>query len=204
MMQKDIWWTDEAGEPMLTDPRFKESAEDWLRFKPYQVDRDWSNHVAMTKDGQVMTQLAPDWLYGIHKQGTVEDADWLADSPIRIMRIPDFEPGGIHTGTWGGTAVSVPKATDIAELALEVMLYLYFDNTEGQLEDRYVETGILPPVQSAWEGAAFHEAEDFVGGQVAGEVFVASALDLPGYPEDLDDQYSHDCLERTVPARLGR
>ncbi len=24
MMQKDLWWTDEAGEPMLTDPRFKE------------------------------------------------------------------------------------------------------------------------------------------------------------------------------------
>ena len=117
MMQKGFWWTDENGEPMLTDPRFKEAAEDWVRFEPYNVIRDWSNHVAMTKDGQVMTQLAPDWLYGIHKQGTADDAEWLANSPIRIMRIPDFEPGGIHTGTWGGTAVSIPKATDIAELA---------------------------------------------------------------------------------------
>ena len=183
-MQKGFWWTDEAGEPTLTDPRFKEAVEDWLRFKPYQVDRDWSNHVAMTKDGQVMTQLAPDWLYGIHKQGTADDAEFLADSPMRIMRIPDFEADGIHTGTWGGTACSVPKATDIGALALDVMLYLYFENGDGQLERRYVDTGILPPVKSSWEGEVFHEPEDFVGGQVAGEVFIASALDLPGYPED--------------------
>lgn len=184
MMQKGFWWTDENGEPMLTDPRFKECCEDWLRFKPYQVDRDWANHVAMTKDGQVMSQLAPDWLYGIHKQGTAGDAEWLADSPIRIMRIPDFEADGIHTGTWGGTACSVPKATANGVLALDVMLYLYFENANGQLEQRFVDTGILPPVQSSWEGEAFHQAEDFVGGQVAGEVFIESALDLPGYPED--------------------
>ncbi len=184
MMQKGMWWTDENGEPALTDPRFREAVEDWLRFAPYQVDRDWTNHVAMTKDGQVMCQLAPDWLYGIFKQGTAEDAEFLADSPIRIMRIPDFEADGIHTGTWGGTACSVPKASANATLALDVMLYLYFDNTEGQLETRFVETGILPPVASAWEGAAFHEAEPFVGGQIAGEVFIESALDLPGYPED--------------------
>lgn len=183
MIEKGFWWTDEDGEPMLTDPRFKEAVEDWLRFKPYQVDRDWSNHVAMTKDGQVMTQLAPDWLYGIHKQGTADDAEFLANSPIRIMRIPDFVAGGPHTGTWGGTACSVPKATPNAALALDIMLYLYFDDTEGQMELRYVETGILPPVKSSWEAPAFHAPEDFVGGQVAGEVFIASANDLPGYPE---------------------
>jgi len=184
MMQKGMWWTDDAGESMLTDTRFKEAAEDWLRFEPYNVIRDWSNHVAMTKDGQVMTQLAPDWLYGIHKQGTADDPEWLAESPMRLMRIPDFAMDGIHTGTWGGTAVSVPKATDIAPTALEVMLYLYFDNTAGQLEKRYVDTGILPPVISSWDAPAFHEADDFVGGQVAGEVFIASAHDLPGYAED--------------------
>ncbi len=181
MIEKGFWWTDENGEPMLTDPRFKECVEDWLRFKPFQVDRDWTNHVAMTKDGQVMTQLAPDWLYGIHKQGTADDAEWLANSPIRIMRIPDFAADGPHTGTWGGTACSVPKATANATLALDVMLYLYFDNADKQLETRYVETGILPPVKTSWEGEAFHLPEDFVGGQVAGEVFIASANDLPGY-----------------------
>ncbi len=184
MMQKGFWWTDENGEAMLTDPRFKEAAEDWMRFKPYQVDRDWANHVAMTKDGQVMTQLAPDWLYGIFKQGTADDAEFLANSPMRIMRIPDFAPDGIHTGTWGGTACSVVKMSPNALPALDVLLYLYFDNTEKQLETRFVDTGILPPVKSAWDGALFHEAEDFVGGQVAGEVFIESALDLPGYPED--------------------
>jgi ABC-type glycerol-3-phosphate transport system substrate-binding protein len=157
---------------------------DWMRFKPYWVGIDWGNQVAMVKEGQVMTQLCPDWLYGIHKQGTAEDAEFLSDSPMRVMRIPDFEAGGPHTGTWGGTGCSVPKQTPNRDLSVEVMLYLYFDNTDNILEKRYKDTGILPPVPSAWESAGFHEQEAYTGGQAAAEVFIASAQDMPGYSEN--------------------
>lgn len=184
MLEKGIWWTDENGEPMLTDPRFRECVEDFMRFKPYWSDIDWANQVAMMKEGQVMSQLAPDWLYGIHKQGTADDKEFLANSPMRVMRIPDFVPDGPHSGTWGGTGCSVPKQSPVRDLAVEVMLYLYFDNSKGQLEERYVATGILPPVVTAWEGEAFHQPEDYVGGQVAGEVFIAAAKDLPSYYEN--------------------
>jgi ABC-type glycerol-3-phosphate transport system substrate-binding protein len=131
-----------------------------------------------------MTQLCPDWLYGIHKQGTAEDADFLTDSPMRVMRIPDFVADGPHTGTWGGTGCSVPKQTPNRDLAVEVMLYMYFDNANNILEQRYKETGILPPVIGAWESAGFHEAETYTGGQVAAEVFIASAEDMPSYTEN--------------------
>jgi arabinosaccharide transport system substrate-binding protein len=184
MMEKGLWWTDAATEPMLTDPRFRESVADWMRFKDYRVEIDWGNQVAMVKEGQVLTQLCPDWLYGIHKQGTAEDAEFLSDSPMRVMRIPDFVADGRHTGTWGGTGCSVPKQTLNRDLSVEVMLYLYFDNTDNILEKRYKDTGILPPVPGAWESAGFHEQEAYTGGQVAAEVFIASAQDMPGIFEN--------------------
>jgi ABC-type glycerol-3-phosphate transport system substrate-binding protein len=184
MLEKGIWWTDEQGEPMLADPRFKECVADWMRFKDYWVNIDWGNQVAMVKEGQVMSQLCPDWLYGIHKQGTAEDAEFLADSPMKLMRIPDFEAGGPHTGTWGGTGCSVPKQAAMRDLSVEVMLYLYFDNNNNILEKRYKDTGILPPVIGAWESAGFHEQEAYTGGQVSAEVFIESAKDMPSYSEN--------------------
>ena len=184
MLEKGIWWTDMDAKPMLTDPRFKDCVVDWVRFEPYWVDIDWGNQVAMVKAGQVMSQLCPDWLYGIHKQGTADDAEFLADSPMRVMRIPDFVADGPHVGTWGGTGCSIPKVTPERALATEVMLFLYFDNANAELEKRYKDTGILPPVKTAWDGPGFHEPEDYVGGQKAAEVFVAAALDMPSYSEN--------------------
>jgi arabinosaccharide transport system substrate-binding protein len=184
MLEKGIWWTDKAGEPMLTHPAFKECVVDWLRFRPFWVDIDWGNQVAMVKDGQVLSQLCPDWLYGIHNQGTAGDAEFLANSPMRVMRIPDFTADGPHTGTWGGTGCSVPKLTKERALSVEIMLYLYFENSNKELEKRYKDIGILPPVLTSWDGAGFHEPEPYVGGQVAAEVFIAAAKDLPSYSEN--------------------
>jgi len=184
MLEKGLWWTDKNGEPMLTHPDFKVCVEDWLRFKPYWVDIDWANQVAMVKEGQVLSQLCPDWLYGIHKQGTAKDTAWLADSPMRVMRIPDFVADGPHVGTWGGTGCSVPKMTQERELSVQVMNYLYFENGKRELEKRYKDTGILPPVKTSWEGPGFHETEQYVGGQKAAEVFIAAANDLPSYSEN--------------------
>jgi len=184
MLEKGIWWTDAATEPMLTTPEFKECVEDWLRFRDYYVEIDWANQVAMVKEGQVMSQLCPDWLYGIHKQGTAADAEFLANSPMRITRIPDFVPDGPHTGTWGGTGCSVPKVTPQRQLAVEVMLYMYFEDGDGQMAKRFKDTGIIPPVKGAWDHPGFHEPEPYLGGQKGAEVFIAAAEDLPGYSEN--------------------
>jgi arabinosaccharide transport system substrate-binding protein len=63
MMDLGIWWTDENGDPILNDPAFKEAAADWMLFHDYWMDIDWGNQVAMVKEGQVLTQFCPDWLY---------------------------------------------------------------------------------------------------------------------------------------------
>lgn len=183
MLEQGFWWTDENGEPTLTDPRFKLVVQDMLRFSPYRLELDWTNQIAMLKSGQVMSQIAPDWLYGIHKQATAQDAAFLADSPMRITRIPSFTKDTPRVGTWGGTAGAIPKMSPNKELATEIMLYLYYDNSARQLEQRYKVTSILPPVTSVWGDPAFHEPDPYVAGQRVGDVFIPTAQALPSYSE---------------------
>jgi len=184
MLEKGFWWTDKNGEPTLADPRFQEVVADALRFKKHRVDLDWANQVAMLKSGQVMSEITPDWMYGIHKQGTAKDAEFLAKSPMRITRIPGFTKDDPRVGTWGGTAGTIPKMSENIDLATEIMLYLYFDNSAKQLETRYQNLGLLPPVKSIWGAAAFHAPDAYVGGQKAGDVFIPAAEALPSYSEN--------------------
>jgi ABC-type glycerol-3-phosphate transport system substrate-binding protein len=151
-----------------------------MRFKDYRLEIDWSNHTALLKSGQAMTQLVPDWFYGIHKQGTADDSEFLANSPMRIQLVPD----GAATGSWGGTAASVVKQSRQIPLATEMLLYIYFENGENQLDTRWLETGILPPVRGAWESEAYRKEDAFVGNAVSGQVFIEAANSLPPYFEN--------------------
>jgi hypothetical protein len=179
-LQNDVWYTDENGEPMITASGFKAAYETWIRMNPYRVDIDWGNQVAMFKDGQFLSQFVPDWLYGIHKQGTADDAAFVADSPMRLKYVPE----GPKCGSWGGASGSVVKQSENIEKSIEVLLYLYFEDGEGQLAERFVDTGILPPVSGNWENPIYEEAVDYVGGQQAGKIFIEAAKALPSYAEN--------------------
>jgi len=183
MMDKGIWWTDVNGDPQINTPEMKEAAANWMLFHDYYMAIDWGNQIGMLKEGQVMSQFCPDWLYGIHFQGTAEDTDWLADSPMRMTRLPGMTADASRVTSWGGTSGAVPKQTPIATKAIDILLYLYFDNGEGQMGKRFVDIGILPPVKGAWDDDAFHRPVEYLGGQVAGEIFIDAALDLPKYYE---------------------
>ena len=122
----------------------------------------------------------PDWLYGIHKQGTAEDAAYVADSPMRLKYVPD----GPKAGSWGGAAGSVVKQSTNIARSIEVLLHLYFEDGAGELAQRFVDTGILPPVASNWENPIYSEAVDYVGGQEAGNIFIEAAKVLPSYSEN--------------------
>lgn len=188
MMDLGIWWTDADGNPMLKTPEFKEAAANWMLFHDYWMDIDWGNQVAMVKEGQVLTQFCPDWLYGIHFQGTAEDKEWLANSPMRMTSLPGMTADAPRTTSWGGTAASVPKLSPIKDLAVNILLYLYFENGDGQLAQRFVQTGILPPVPGCWDDPVFHEPKEYLGGQVAGEIFIDAANRLPSYSEQWTTQ----------------
>jgi ABC-type glycerol-3-phosphate transport system substrate-binding protein len=134
----------------------------------------------MFREGQFLAQVTPDWLFGVHKQAAAQEPEWLENSPIRIKTVPD----GPTTGSWGGTAAGVLKRSPHARLAVEVLLYLYYENGEGQLNTRFAETGILPPVPSSWDGPSFQVPEPYVGGQVAGLLFAEAAQHIPVYRQD--------------------
>lgn len=183
MMDLGIWWTDDNGDPMINRPEMKQAAENWMLFHDYRIGIDWGNQIGMMKEGQVMTQFCPDWLYGIHKQGTADDTEFLADSPMRMTRLPGMTVESPRTTSWGGTSGAVPKQSPIVDKGIEILLYLYFDNSEGQMGQRFIDTGILPPVKGAWDDDPFHEPVDYLNGQVAGEIFIDAAQDLPSYTE---------------------
>ena len=103
----------------------------------------------------------------------------MANSPMRLK----FVPAGPEAGSWGGTSGSVVKQSSNIEKAVEVLLYLYFEDGEGQLAQRFVDTGILPPVPGNWENEIYKEEIPYLGGQVAGQFFIDAANTLPSYYE---------------------
>lgn len=100
-----------------------------------------------------------------------------------MARLPGMTADASRVTSWGGTSGAVPKQSPIAELSIEILLYLYFDNTDLQLSQRFLNTGILPPVSEAWDDEAFHKPADYLGGQIAGDILIEAALDLPKYYE---------------------
>lgn len=199
LLQKGIWYNNADGKSMIADPKFKEALSDWFRFKDYWADIDWSNGVAMFKAGQVMAQFLPDWFYGIYKQGTKDDAAWLAKSPMRVTRIPGFTPDDPRSGSWGGTAASVPKLVQNKAVAMEMLMYTYFDNADNQLRTRFSETGIIPPVMSFWTDEVFKAPEPLLGGQSLADIFIPAAKALPSYNE----QWTTSLITAAIGEQLG-
>jgi ABC-type glycerol-3-phosphate transport system substrate-binding protein len=105
-----------------------------------------------------------------------------------MTSLPGMTADSPRTTSWGGTSASVPKLCTIADLAVDVLLYLYFEDGEGQMAKRFVDTGILPPMKSAWEADVFHEPVEYLGGQIAGEIFIDAANRLPSYTEQWTTQ----------------
>jgi arabinosaccharide transport system substrate-binding protein len=179
-LQNDVWYTGKDGEPMITAPGWKKAYETWIRMNDYRVDIDWGNQVAMVKEGQVLSEFVPDWLYGIHQQGTAADAAFVEKSPMRLKFVPD----GPKCGSWGGASGSVVKQSKNIPLSTNLILYLYFEDGKGELAQRFKDIGILPPVPSNWENPVYNDAVPFVGGQQAGKLFIEAAKALPSYSEN--------------------
>jgi ABC-type glycerol-3-phosphate transport system substrate-binding protein len=184
MLEQELWWTDKDGKSMIPDPRMKTSVESELRFKDFLVSIDWGNGPAQFKAGQAMAYLAPDWMFGIHKQASQADEAFMANSPIRLTLLPDLTPDGNKSGTWGGTGAAVVRQTKNKEAAANMLFYLYFDDSNHQMAARWKAMGILPPVVSSWTDPAMNEPDPYLGGQQAGTLFIEAAKKMPMYYEN--------------------
>ena len=184
MLQKGIWWTDKATEPQLTTPQFKEAVETWFKFKDYWSEIDWANNAAMMKKGQIMAQFIPDWFFGIYKQGLKDDVEWGKTSPLRVMHIPQFTTDTAATGSWGGTAVSVPKLSQIKDLAMNVLCTPTSKTARSSSSSALPIPAFYRRSRPPGPATCYKQPEGFLGGQVAGTVYVEAAGRLPSYSEN--------------------
>jgi arabinosaccharide transport system substrate-binding protein len=184
LLELNTWWTDKDGVSQLPSPQMKQAAEDELRFKDFVTTIDWGNGPAQFKAGQAMTYLAPDWMFGIHKQASQADDAFMKNSPIRLSLLPDYTADGNKSGSWGGTGGAVVRQTPNKEAAANTLLYVYFDNSDHQMAKRWKAMGILPPVPASWDDPEFHEPDPYLGGQKAGELYIEAAKKMPIYYEN--------------------
>lgn len=203
MMENDIWWTDKDGKSMLPDPAMKSSVESELRFVDYLTSIDWGNGPAQFKAGQAMSYLAPDWMFGIHKQASQDDAAFMEKSPIRLTLLPDIKADGNKSGSWGGTGNAVVRQTKFKEVAANALLYLYFDDSDHQMAFRWNSMGILPPVVSSWADPEMNKPDPYVGGQQAGTLFIEAAKKMPAYYENYKTKAVADAYGQQIALVIG-
>lgn len=125
--------------------------------------------------GVVVATLMPDWLAGI----------WKLDMPdlagkLRLMKVPAWEKGGRRTSVTGGTMLGIPKVTKDFEKSWALAKRLYLD---PEVHAKFfLKTTIIPPVKTSWSHPAFSTPDPYFGGQIAGQMFIAEAGNIPPRP----------------------
>lgn len=126
---------------------------------------------AMT-DGLALFYVAPDW-----RTFTTQLEVPGLHGKMKLMPLPAWEPGGRRTSAWGGTGLSITKATKNPELAWKFATTLYFDAPE--LGRRFAFSNIIPPFKEAWDLPEFQEPNAYYSGQKLGAMFAKLAPETP-------------------------
>jgi arabinosaccharide transport system substrate-binding protein len=126
---------------------------------------------AVTK-GSVLCFFCPDWRSKLVEQ-------WMPHlrGKLALMPLPAFERGGLRTSTWGGTMIGITRKCKDKKRAWRLAKHLYLNMDD--LERRFLDTNILPPVKEIWASEAFQAPRDFWGGQRLGKMYAELAVKTP-------------------------
>lgn len=196
---------DETGEFVLGEPENRSIAIDVAEFVQRGVESGvffvvlggefWGGSIPSAfAEGRLAGIAMPDWYAGCCLKPGVEDmaGEW------RVAPLPVWEAGGHTTTVWGGTAFTIPKATEHPDVAWSLLEFAYL-TLDGQL-DRYDAIGFYPTMHEALDHPRVTEAEDpFFGGQSVGEVFAEVALDTPGYYQSANRAFFLTALNENLP-----
>jgi arabinosaccharide transport system substrate-binding protein len=138
--------------------------------------------------GRVWCFFCPDWRSKFVEQDMADLRGKLA-----LMPLPAFERGGRRTSTWGGTMIGITKKCKNKEKAWALAKHLYLNMND--LERRFLDTNILPPVRDVWKLDAFKAPREFWGGQRLGQMYIDLADQTPA-------QYANPYLELAT-SKLG-
>jgi arabinosaccharide transport system substrate-binding protein len=126
---------------------------------------------AMT-DGLALFYMAPDWRSYVTQQEVPN-----LRGKMKLLPLPAWEKGGRRTSVWGGTGLSITKASKRQELAWELAKTLYLDKPD--LARRFADTNILPPFKDAWDMPEFHRQNPYFSNQPVGAMYAALAPSTP-------------------------
>jgi arabinosaccharide transport system substrate-binding protein len=123
-------------------------------------------------DGLALFYIAPDW-----RTYLMETEAPNLRGKMKLMPLPAWEPGGRRTSVWGGTGLSITRASEHSDLAWEFAKSLYFNPKE--LGRRFAFSNIIPPFKDAWALPEFQRENPYFSGQKLGALYAALAPETP-------------------------
>ena len=140
------------------------------------------------EDGYLVTLICPDW-----RSKSIEQDIPRMSGKMGLMPLPAVAPGQPQTSTWGGTMLGITKASPHQDLAWQLAQHLYTD--KAQLEQRFLDTNILPALKDAWNQPGFVRPRAYWGGQPLGLTYARLAPQVP-------PQYASPLIG-TAKAKMG-
>jgi len=144
-------------------------------FFPLAMSRDGGRSQSLTKaieDGFIVFLLAADWRTRLLQLDISK-----MSGKMGVMPLPVWEEGGNRTSTAGGTGLIITRRCKNVDLAWELAKFLYLN--EDDLEERFGETNIIPPVISAWEKPMFDKPSPFYSNQPLGRILTQLGREVP-------------------------
>ncbi len=123
-------------------------------------------------DGLVLFYFTPDWRTKFFEMDVPQLKGKLA-----LMPMPAWEKGGCHTSSWGGTGLTITKASKNQELAWELAKFLYLNKED--LGERFALLNIIPPLKEAWDLEEFKTPDPFFSNQPVGTIYAELAPQTP-------------------------
>lgn len=142
---------------------------------PHKIANTLGGNQILTQaveDGYLVTLLCPDW-----RSKSIEQDIPSMSGKMGLMPLPAVAPGLPQTSTWGGTMLGITKASKNQDLAWQFAMNLYTD--KSQLEQRFLDTNILPAFKDAWNQPGFAKPRAYWGGQPLGLTYAKLAPQVP-------------------------
>jgi arabinosaccharide transport system substrate-binding protein len=178
LQQRGINLVDDRNRLYFTDPRVADTIAFYAQMVagPRKVSgQSTGGQGAFAKDvadGNLCAFVTADWRVTYIKRFSEN-----LSGRMRMMPLPIFDPGDKRTGTWGGTMIGITRGCENPDEAWRMIEKLYL--SEEGLQSRRKYSDVIPPVKSLWDDPAYHQPDPYFGGQMADELFIELAREIP-------------------------
>jgi lactose/L-arabinose transport system substrate-binding protein len=176
--QRGLGYVDADGAVILdTDPKILETLEYMGRFWEEDLaadNEDWTDpwYTAFA-DGTAATIVEASWMGAFFKSFIAPDAggNW------GVFKMPLWEDGDAPTSNDGGSALGILAESEQQEAAWAYVQF-HLGRVESQLA-MYEASDFFPALEPTYEDPAFHEPDEYFGGDMVRELFTEVVAEIP-------------------------